>query len=273
VSFLLFFILIAATVIVSNKGFKDLEFFDRYVFRVESITLYKDYKRLITSGFLHVSWMHLILNMFSLYFFSQGLAGTLGPILYLLIYFVSLVGGNLFSLYVHRHDGYYSAVGASGAVSGIIFAAIALFPGMRIGLFFIPIPAWIFGTVFVLYSIYGIKSKKDNIGHEAHLGGALVGMLTAILLRPSVLATNYLSILIVTVQAIIFIYIIIKNPAFLYVDNLFFKEHNKLTIDEKYNVQKVNQQKEVDRILEKINKRGINSLTAKEKQTLDDFGK
>ena len=212
--------------------------------------------------------------MLSLYFFSFGVGSSFGLLSYLLIYFVSLVGGNLFSLYIHRHNASYSAVGASGAVSGIIFASIAVFPNMGIGLLFLPIhiPAWIFGILYVLYSIYGIKSKKDNIGHEAHLGGALIGMITAIALRPQVLSINYLPILLITLPCAIFIYLIIKNPALLYVDNLFFKKQKYHNIDERYNAEKTNQQKEVDRILEKIHKRGINSLTAKEKQTLDGFG-
>ncbi len=166
--------IIIANVFVSYRGFSSHEFFARYSFEVEKILIYKDYKRLITSGFLHVNWMHLIFNMFSLYIFSAGLERYIGSIYYLVIYFVSLVGGNLFSLYIHRNHGSYSAVGASGAVCGTMFSSIALFPGMRIGLFFLPIsfPAWMYGLAFVLYSIYGIKSRRDNIGYETHLGGA-----------------------------------------------------------------------------------------------------
>jgi len=87
------------------------------------------------------------------------------------------VGGNLLALVIHRKNPSYSSVGASGAINGVIFASIAVFPGMKI--FFMP--GWVFGLIFILYSLYGIRSQKQNIGHESHLGGALAGMLVAIL--------------------------------------------------------------------------------------------
>ena len=126
-----------------------------------------------------------------------------------------------------------------------------------------------FGLAFVLFSIYGIRSKKDNIGHDAHLGGALIGLVLAILLEPSTLIQNYLPILVITIPAIFFIYVIVTRPHLLLIDNLFFKAHRDFySIDHKYNAEKANRQKEVDRILEKIHRKGMGSLTSKEKQTL-----
>lgn len=269
-------LIIAANVIVSNKGFKNIEFFSRYSFEVEKVTLYKQYDRIVTSGFLHVNWMHLIFNMLSLFLFSGSLAAILNPFSYLLVYFGSLICGNLFALLIHKKDRDYSSVGASGAVSGLIFAAIALSPGFSIGLFFIPIgiPAWIFGLAFVLYSIYGIRSRKTNVGHEAHLGSAITGLLIGILLDPSVLRYNLFPILVILIPSLIFLYIIIKRPHLLMVDNLFYKQHSKYyTIEDKYNSKKANAQRQVDQILEKIHKRGMNSLTRKEKEILDEYSK
>jgi membrane associated rhomboid family serine protease len=261
--------IIIANVIVSYKGFSSHEFFARYSFEVEKILIYKDYKRLVTSGFLHVNWMHLIFNMFSMYIFSAGLESYIGSIYYLVIYFVSLTGGNLFSLYIHRHHDAYSAVGASGAVCGIMFASIALFPGMRIGLFFLPIsfPAWMYGLAFILYSIYGIRSRRDNIGYETHLGGALIGLLVAIIIRPSAIVYNYVPILLIVIPSVVFIYFIVKNPAFLLIDNTFKKKYN-YTVEDRYNATKRNLQEEIDEILEKIHKKGISSLTKQEKEKL-----
>lgn len=270
------YIIIAANIIVSYKGFKNIDFFNRYSFEVEKLTLYKQYNRIITSGFLHVNWMHLIFNMLSLFLFSGSLAAILNPFSYLLVYFGSLICGNLFALLIHKKDGDYSSVGASGAVSGLIFAAIALSPGFSIGLLFIPIgiPAWIFGLAFVLYSIYGIRSRKTNVGHEAHLGAAITGMLIGILLDPSVLRNNLLAILVILIPSLVFLYIIIKKPHLLMVDNLFYKQHSTYhTIEDKYNSRKIDTQKQVDKILEKIHKRGINSLTKKEKDMLDEYSK
>ena len=266
-------ILIIANVAFSYKGFNDQHFFERYMFEVDKILINKDYKRIITSGFLHINWTHLFLNMFSLFVFSGAIEGALGGAKFLLVYLISLVGGNLLSLLIHQHHGDYSAAGASGAISGVIFASIALFPGMGVGLFLLPaIPAWLYGILFVLYSIYGIRSKRDNIGHEAHLGGALVGMVTGLLMEPSAFIENYVTILIILVPTVIFIYLIVTRPQVLLIDNLFFKKHSDhYSVDHKYNADKHFRQKEIDRILDKINKKGIGSLTSKERSTLKKY--
>ena len=268
--------LILANLVVSWKGFNDRNFYERYEFNVEKILVYKQYYRLITSGFLHVNWMHLIFNMIALYFFSGSVESFFGPLQFLLIYFTSMLGGDLLSLFIHRYDSGYSSVGASGAVNGIIFAAIAVFPGMRMGLFFIPlaIPAWIFGLAYVLYSIYGIRSRRNNVGHESHLAGALIGMWLAIAMFPASLTENYPTILLISIPCIIFIYIILTRPHVLLVDNNFFKTQKRYhSLDHKYNSEKMDREKEVDRILEKISKKGIRSLTQKEREILEQHSK
>jgi membrane associated rhomboid family serine protease len=264
------FLLIIINVIFSYRGFNDHSFFNRYKFEVEKITIYKDYKRLITAGFLHVTWMHLIFNMLSLYFFYGLIEGYLGSLQFLLIYFSSLIGGNLLSLLVYRKQGDYSSVGASGAICGVMFAGIALFPGISI--FFMP--GWLYGLLYVAISIYGIRSKRDNIGHEAHLGGALIGMIVALAMRPEALFTNYLTILIITVPTLVFIFLIITRPYILLVDNFFYKtHHDHYSIDHKYNEEKTMQQKEIDRILDKISSKGMDSLSRKEKELLKEYSK
>ena len=267
-------LLIVANVAFSYKGFKNSLFFNKYEFEVEKILIYKDYKRLVTSGFLHTNWMHLIFNMLALYFFSGSVEAYLGPIQLLLIYFISLAGGNLFSLYIHKNQSDYSAVGASGAICGIIFASIALFPGMGIGLFFIPlsIPGWLFGLAYVLYAIYGIKSRRTNSGHDAHLAGALIGMLVALLFEPSAFVSNYFTILVIAIPTIAFMYLVITRPHLLLIDNAFFRrKKNHYSIDHKVNAEKTNNQKEIDSILDKISKHGMNSLTRQEKEKLKQY--
>jgi membrane associated rhomboid family serine protease len=268
-------LLIIANVIVSYKGFKDQAFFERYKFEVDRVLIQKDYKRLVTSGFLHANWPHLIFNMISLLAFSGALERYLGSWPLLLIYFTSLVGGELLSLFVHRHHGYYSSIGASGAVGGVIFASIALLPGMRIGFFILPIsiPAWIYGVLFVFISIYGIQSKRDNTAHEAHLGGSLVGMLVAILLQPAALSYNGLTIALVAVPALIFIALIISRPHTLVVSNSFGKKSDHYSIDHKYNATKADRQKQIDAILDKISQKGMDSLSEKEKQLLKQYSR
>ena len=147
---------------------------------------------------------------------------------------------------------------------------------MGISFFGLPfsIPGWLYGIIYILFSIYGIKSKKDNIGHEAHLGGALIGMAVALLMNPSAFMQNYITILIIAVPSIAFIYLIITRPQILLVDNFYFKAHNDHhSIDHKYNQQKNMQQQKIDKILDKINKTGINSLSRKEKEMLKEYSK
>lgn len=273
---LIILLLIVVNVLVSYKGFTNSQFYEGYSFEVDRILVNKDYKRLVTSGFLHVGWMHLIFNMMSLYAFSGAVASSLGAPEFLLIYFGSLVGGGLFSLLVHRHHGDYSSVGASGAVCGVMFASVALFPGMRISMFPLPIgiPSWIYALLFIVFSIWGIRSQKVNVGYDAHLGGAIVGMLLALILQPSALLENYAIILIILLPSVVFLYLIITRPELLFVDNLFHKTHkDHYSIDHRYNSERADQQQEVDRILDKIHRRGMRSLSRKERDTLEDYSK
>jgi membrane associated rhomboid family serine protease len=273
---LIILLLIAANIFVSYKGFTNRSFYDGYMFEVDRILVNRDYKRLVTSGFLHVSWTHLLFNMFSLYAFSGMVALVLGGLNFLIIYFASLIGGGLLSLFIHRHHGDYSSVGASGAVCGVIFASVALFPGMSIPLFPLPIslPGWMYALLYVGISIYGIRSRKNNIGHDAHLGGALVGMILAIAMRPSAFLANYPVILIILLPCVVFIYLIITRPEMLFVDNLFYKTHKDFyNIDHQYNAKRADQQQEVDRILDKISRSGMGSLSRKERDTLEDYSK
>lgn len=269
------FIFIIVNGLVTYKGLKDFLFFNKFLFNVDKILVNKEYKRLVTSGFLHVDWTHFIFNMITLYLFGENLEFSIGILAFLALYFGSLIGGNLFALYINKNHSDYSAVGASSAVSGLVFASIGLFPDMKIGFLLLPIdiPAWLFGLVYVLYSIYGIKSKKDNIGHEAHLGGGVIGLLIAISINPSIIHTNYFPIILILLPSLLFLFLIIKKPYFLLVDNPFSKSKRNYTIEDKYNSKKVENQIELDKILDKINKKGYDNLTKKEKERLSELSK
>lgn len=184
-------LIIIANVLVSMKGFKEYSFLDKYKFQVCRI-LGGEKIRAITSGFLHVDWIHLVFNMYALYLFGEIVARFLGTPDFLIIYFGSLLAGSLYSLYYHKDEPYYSAVGASGAVSGIVYSSILLYPSMELYLFFIPIPipGYIFGVGYLLYSIYGMKKQLGNIGHSAHLGGAIGGFAITLLLHPVIFTVN-----------------------------------------------------------------------------------
>ena len=188
-------ILIVANVLISLKGFSDAAFFDRYKFQVQKI-LGGEKIRMLTSGFLHVDWLHLGFNMYALYLFGKVVDSSFGTLNFVLIYFASLIAGSMYSLYQHKRVPYYSAVGASGAVSGVIFSSIMLYPGMELIMLPIPIPipGYVFGVGYLLYSIYGMKNQVGNVGHSAHLGGAIGGYLITLLLRPSVITNHTIMI-------------------------------------------------------------------------------
>ena len=189
-------ILIAANVITSYKGFKDMVFFDQYKFQVQKI-LGGEKIRMITSGFLHADWTHLGFNMYALYLFGELGIQNFSTINFLLIYFGSLLAGSMYSLYQHKAAPYYSAIGASGAVSGIMFSAIMLYPDKTYSFLFFPFigfPAYVLGIGYLLYSIYGMKNQVGNVGHSAHLGGAIGGYMLTLMLKPSVITNNTLII-------------------------------------------------------------------------------
>ena len=188
-------IIIAANVIISYKGFGDYSFFEKYKFNVGAVRRGEQI-RLFSSGFLHADNAHLFFNMFSLYFFADVVINSVGVFYFTIIYIGSLLLGSLLSLYFHKEEYHYSAVGASGAVMGIIYSAILLHPGMSLYMFFIPIPipAYIFGIGYLLYSIYGMKKRIGNIGHDAHFGGAIGGFVITLIVSPWLLQTNLLMV-------------------------------------------------------------------------------
>lgn len=196
--------IVAANLLVSIKGFNDPIFFERYKFGIGPIQAGQK-ERMLTSGFLHVDLTHLFFNMFTLYFFANVVINHFSSGKFMLIYFVSLLAGSLLALFFHKNEPYYSAVGASGAVTGILYAAILLQPNMQLGIMFIPIPlpAYVLGIGYLLYSIYGMKSRIGNIGHTAHFGGAIGGYAMTLLLKPSLIVTDTLMVLLLAIPIVI----------------------------------------------------------------------
>lgn len=196
--------IIAANILISFKGFNDLLFFRKYEFHIGSIRAGEQI-RMISSGFLHVDIAHLFFNMFTLYMFAPVVTNYLNNFSFVLIYVGSLVFGSLLTLLFHKDEYSYRAVGASGAVTGILYSAILLQPDMSLYLFFIPIPipAYLFGIGYLLYSIYGMKARTDNIGHTAHFGGAIGGYVITILKEPQLLTENTLMVVLLAIPIVI----------------------------------------------------------------------
>ncbi|AOC96178.1 MULTISPECIES: rhomboid family intramembrane serine protease [Flavobacterium] len=195
--------IIVANVVISYKGFNDLYFFRKYEFHVGSIRSGEQI-RMLSSGFLHVDMMHLIFNMLTLYFFAPVVLGWLGNFSFILVYFGSLIFGSLLTMLFHKNDYSYRAVGASGAVTGVLYSAILLQPDMMLGIFYvIPMPAYLFGILYLLYSIYGMKAKNDNIGHTAHFGGAIGGYLITLIKMPSLFTDHTLMVILLAIPILI----------------------------------------------------------------------
>ncbi|CAM4054157.1 rhomboid family intramembrane serine protease [Flavobacterium antarcticum] len=198
-----FIVIILANVLFSFKGFNDLLFFRKYDFHIGSIRAGEQI-RMFSSAFLHADVTHLFFNMFTLYFFAPVVIAHLGELTFVLIYITSLIFGNLLTLYLHKNDLNYRAIGASGAVTGILYSAILLQPDMMLGIFFIiPMPAYLFGIIYLLYSIYGMRAKNDNIGHTAHFGGAIGGYVFTIIKQPEMLTDNTLMVVLLTIPIVI----------------------------------------------------------------------
>ncbi|MGY5846866.1 rhomboid family intramembrane serine protease [Salegentibacter sp. HM20] len=203
-------IIIIINVVVSMKGFNDYSFFEKYKFNIGDIRAGAKYQ-IFTSGFLHVDTTHLFVNMLTLYFFANVVLYDLGSTGFIIVYLASLILGNLLSYFFHKNDYNYSAVGASGAVMGVLYSAILLRPDMMLGLFFIiPIPAYVFGIGYLLYTIYGMKNKVGNIGHDAHFGGAIGGYFLTLILAPWVF-TQHLLMTILLAIPIVLLFILQKT--------------------------------------------------------------
>lgn len=176
-------------------AFNDKAMFDKYMFNAYAIKNYKQGYRFLSHAFIHADWMHLILNMYVLYSFGTILEGGLFPdsdlfgkkstLYFILLYTGAIYGSSLMDYIKNKDNPAYNAVGASGAVSAIVFSVILIMPTSKMGLFFFPsIPAWIFGALYLIYSFYMERKNIDNIGHGAHAWGALFGFVFTGILKP-----------------------------------------------------------------------------------------
>lgn len=204
-------IIIIANVVLSLIGFKNQVFFNRYQFQMAKIKAGENL-RLWSSGFLHVDFNHLFINMLSLYFFAGYVVYSLGEMKFLALYLTSLYLGNYLSFRYHNRQDNYTAVGASGAVSGVVYSAVLLYPEMKMMLLFfpIPLPGYVMATLYLIYTIYGMKKQRDNIGHTAHFGGAIAGLLATIAFVPSVLVDSGLTLAILA-GTLVFAAFLFKN--------------------------------------------------------------
>lgn len=186
------FIIIGVTVLISYLAFQNRDLMEKLQFNAAKVIHQKQYYRLISHAFIHANWSHLLVNMLVLFFFGRHIEqyfgdyfGNRATAYFLMLYFGGILASNIWSLIKHQNDYYYNAVGASGAVSAILFAFIFFNPWEKLYFFgIIPIPGILFALGYLFYSYQMGKKSNDNVAHDAHLLGAIFGFIFPILLKP-----------------------------------------------------------------------------------------
>src|SRR6266705_3316540 len=171
-------IIFAVTIAISLFAFYNDNLYTRLILQPYNVSKGKYVYTLITSGFIHADWMHLLFNMMTFYFFAFDLERILGHWQFALLYMVSLILSDLPSVVKHKNDFWYRSLGASGAISAVVFSAILFNPLAGMGLIIIPrlhIPAVLFGVLYLVYCSYASKRGVGNVNHDAHFFGALSG--------------------------------------------------------------------------------------------------
>ncbi|RYG21771.1 MAG: rhomboid family intramembrane serine protease [Chitinophagaceae bacterium] len=177
------------TIITSIYAFNDPQLLSKFMLHPYSISKGKKWHTFITSGLIHADWMHLIFNMFTYFAFAFQLEKLIGHWQFGLLYFASMVLADLTSVTKHKNHFWYHSLGASGAVSGVLFSFILFFPLSKIMVLPIPfgIPSILFGVLYLVYCYYMSKQAKDNINHDAHFFGALTGIIITLVLVPGII--------------------------------------------------------------------------------------
>lgn len=185
--------IIAITCLVSFSAFSSQKIMNDLIMWPVEVKAKNQWYRFLTSGFLHGDWMHLIFNMVTLLMFGQFVEARCeelsGKWMFLVLYFGGMVIADIPSYLKNKNNYNYRSLGASGAVSAVVFAGILFYPTAKMGFFFIPpiIPAYIFGPLYLLYCVYAGKQQNDNINHDAHFWGALFGLVFPLSLHPHLL--------------------------------------------------------------------------------------
>jgi membrane associated rhomboid family serine protease len=264
---------VIGTIIVSWRAFRDPALVEKFIFEPRASLARREYHRLLCSGLLHLDANHLAGNMLTLFLFGLGVEAAHGAGVLLLIYAGSILGGSALSLWQHRHHE-YRALGASGGVCGVLFAWILLFPGGAVHLFLLPIgiPGWLYAAGYLAYSFFAMKRGGTNVGHDAHIGGAVTGLLLAAAIQPSAVAQSpWLFTAILGASSLMFLYLW-KNPLLLPLKH-FLPERRSTRKPPASKRPSGPTEAEVDAVLEKVSRSGIQSLSAKERKILETAAK
>lgn len=174
------------TIITSLYAFNDHKLYGKFMLHPYTVSKGKNLYTFITSGLIHADYMHLFFNMFTFFFFAFKLETMIGHWQFGLLYFVSLILSDIPSVIKHKHHFWYNSLGASGAISAVLFSYILFDPLTTLLVMFIPMPALVFAVLYLVYSWYMAKNAKDNIGHDAHFFGALTGLIFTVIFVPGI---------------------------------------------------------------------------------------
>ncbi len=269
-------IVLLVTSVMTFVAFRRRELWERWMFKPREILQGKQFDRMLTSGFIHGDWMHFAFNAYSFYSFGRFIEVIYGWPTLLLIHLISILGGSVLSLILHRHEE-YSALGASGGVCGVIFASIFLLPGGSVNhMFIIPIPNYIYAILFLLGSYYGHRKGIGNVGHDAHLGGAIIGLLTVTALYPQMIAAAPVMFAVVLVLSLAILSLLIFDP-WQFLSKQAAAHDVSLGGDraQRYAANRARNEKlaEIDGLLDKVAQHGIHSLSAGERKRLETLSK
>ncbi len=184
------------TIITSLYAFYDHTIYGKFMLHPYSVSKGHKVWTVITSGLIHADWMHLFFNMFTFVAFAFTLEQLLGSFKFGLLYFLALILSDLPTIFKHKDHFNYNSLGASGAISAVLFSFILFSPTSKISIMFIPIgiPAWIFGIIYLIYCAYASRNSRDGINHDAHFFGALTGLIFTIIFVPGILQ-NFFTLL------------------------------------------------------------------------------
>ncbi|MCX2494326.1 rhomboid family intramembrane serine protease [Pedobacter sp. PF22-3] len=184
------------TIITSLYAFYDHSIYGKFMLHPFSVSKGQNIYTLITSGLVHADWMHLFFNMFTFYAFAFALESMMGSWRFGLLYFLGLVLSDLPTVIKHKDNFNYNSLGASGAISAVLFSYILYNPMSKIYIMFIPIgiPAVVFGIIYLVYCAYASRNSRDHINHDAHFFGALTGLIFTIIFVPGILQ-NFIAVL------------------------------------------------------------------------------
>ena len=182
-------ILVIITVVISMSAFNNDQVYNKMILWPGKMDSPAEYYRLLSSGFIHADWVHLILNMIALFMFGREIERTftllgMSSMLFLVLYLAGIVVASLPSFIKHRNNAYYRSLGASGGVAAVLFSYIYFAPWDRILIWFIPVPAIIAAIAYLVYSAYMSRKGGDYINHDAHFYGAVFGFLFTLVFAP-----------------------------------------------------------------------------------------